>query len=34
MAAQGFALNEETRIVSAPENEAAYNGRMLTYLRD
>ena len=34
MAAQGFALNEETLIVSATENKAAYKGRMLTYLRD
>jgi predicted nicotinamide N-methyase len=34
MAAQGFALSEETLIMSATQTEAAYKGRMLTYLRD
>lgn len=34
MAAQGFALSEEALHISATETEAAYNGRMLTYLRD
>jgi predicted nicotinamide N-methyase len=34
MAAQGFALSEETLVMSATQTEAAYKGRMLTYLRD
>jgi predicted nicotinamide N-methyase len=34
MAAQGFTLNEEVLDISATDNEAAYKGRMLTYLRD
>jgi hypothetical protein len=34
MAAQGFSLSEETLVMSATETEAAYKGRMLTYLRD
>jgi len=34
MAAQGFALSEETLDISATENMAAYKGRMLTYSRD
>jgi hypothetical protein len=34
MAAQGFALSEETLDISATENAAAYKGRMLTYARD
>jgi predicted nicotinamide N-methyase len=34
MAAQGFALREETLVMSATQTEAAYKGRMLTYLRD
>ena len=34
MAAQGFSLREEVLDISATETEAAYKGRMLTYLRD
>ena len=34
MAAQGFALSEESLDISATENVAAYKGRMLTYSRD
>ncbi|MEN9721222.1 MAG: hypothetical protein RIT13_1927 [Pseudomonadota bacterium] len=34
MAAQGFSLSEETLVMSATQTEAAYKGRMLTYLRD
>ena len=34
MATQGFTLSEETLSISATENEAAYQGRMLTYSRD
>jgi hypothetical protein len=34
MAAQGFALTEESLNISATDNEAAYKGRMLTYTRD
>ena len=34
MAAQGFGLREEVLDISATETEAAYKGRMLTYLRD
>ena len=34
MAAQGFSLSEEVLDISATETEAAYKGRMLTYLRD
>jgi predicted nicotinamide N-methyase len=34
MAAQGFALSEESLDFSATENVAAYKGRMLTYSRD
>lgn len=34
MAAQGFRLREEVLDISATETQAAYKGRMLTYLRD
>ena len=34
MAAQGFALSEESLDISATDHEAAYKGRMLTYSRD
>jgi predicted nicotinamide N-methyase len=34
MATQGFSLSEETLSISATENAAAYQGRMLTYSRD
>jgi predicted nicotinamide N-methyase len=34
MAAQGFSLHEEVLDISATATEAAYKGRMLTYLRD
>lgn len=34
MAAQGFALSEQSLDILATENSAAYKGRMLTYSRD
>lgn len=34
MAAQGFALSEETLDIAATDHIAAYKGRMLTYSRD